>query len=83
MLIASAGVVEVNCHDGAGWATYALDRPSLALHVPPGTWAVETYLTEVSLLTVLASHPYDPGDYVNDYDEFLREAEANRVERAR
>lgn len=52
-----------------------LDRPSLALHVPPGTWAVETYLEQGSLLTVLASHPYDPRDYVHDYNQFLREAE--------
>lgn len=63
--------MEVACHDGEQWSAYNLDRPSVALHVPPGIWAEETYKTEDALLTVLTSHPYEPSDYVSDFEEFL------------
>ena len=36
------------------------------------TWAVQYTYSADALLLVFASDPYDPADYIRDYDEFLR-----------
>ena len=48
-----------------------LDRPNLGLYVPPMVWAVQYKYSPDALLLVFASAPYDPADYIRDYDEFL------------
>ena len=40
------------------------------LLVPPMNWCEITYKDENTILLVLASHDYDPNDYIHDYDEF-------------
>ena len=49
----------------------ALDRPELALYLPPGTWATQHDFSRDAVLMVLASNVYDPSEYIKDYDEFL------------
>jgi UDP-2-acetamido-3-amino-2,3-dideoxy-glucuronate N-acetyltransferase len=34
-------------------------------------WAVQYKYSPDAVLVVLASDPYDPGDYIRDYEEFL------------
>jgi hypothetical protein len=34
-------------------------------------WGTQWRYTRDALLLVLASHPYDPADYIRDYEEFL------------
>jgi UDP-2-acetamido-3-amino-2,3-dideoxy-glucuronate N-acetyltransferase len=36
------------------------------------TWGVQYDYSADAALLVFASHAYKPGDYVRDYDEFLR-----------
>ena len=36
-------------------------------------WGIQYRYTRDAMLLVLASHPYDPGDYIRDYDQFLAE----------
>jgi hypothetical protein len=36
-------------------------------------WCVQYKYTADAALLVLASDPYDPGDYIRDYEQFLRE----------
>jgi hypothetical protein len=71
-LIALCGAVEVGLDDGAVRRRFRLDRPSLGLFAPAGTWGEQVYLEKGSRLLVLASERYDPGDYISDYDEFLK-----------
>ena len=40
------------------------------LYVPPLVWAIQYKYSADALLLVLASDPYDPDDYVRDYDAF-------------
>ncbi len=47
-----------------------LDRPNLGLHMPPRIWGTQFRYTQDAVLLVLASHPYDPEDYVRTYDDF-------------
>lgn len=52
--------------------TYTLDAPSRGLYLPPMTWATQSAYSRDAVLLVLASHPYDPGDYIRDHDEYRR-----------
>ena len=70
-MIAVSGTVRVTLDDGASRTEHALDRPDLGLHVPPGIWGEQRYLTDDARLLVLASKPYDAADYINDYQQFL------------
>ena len=41
------------------------------LLVVPGIWRTLDDFSSGSVCLVLASHPYDEGDYIRDYNEFL------------
>lgn len=65
------GVVEVKCDDGVQTAIFVLDHPNIGLLVPPGIWCQQTYKREGSALTVLCDRPYEAGDYIREYPEYL------------
>jgi acetyltransferase-like isoleucine patch superfamily enzyme len=75
-LICVAGRVNVAVDDGENRAEYVLDGPAVGLHVPPLVWASEFGYEDDSVLMVLASHRYDPDDYIRDYRAFLDEVGA-------
>ena len=57
--------------DGSTRETVRLDHPSVGVHVPPMVWGGQLEHTSDAVLLVLASHAYDPDDYIRDYQEFL------------
>ena len=57
--------------DGENREEFCLNRPTFGVLVPPMVWAVEHLHTPDSVLMVLASHAYEPSDYIRDYAEFL------------
>jgi acetyltransferase-like isoleucine patch superfamily enzyme/dTDP-4-dehydrorhamnose 3,5-epimerase-like enzyme len=77
VLVCIRGSVTVLVDDGAHRQETVLDSPELALHVPPMVWCVQYKYTPDAALLVLASDPYDPDDYIRDYDQFLRELAAS------
>ena len=72
-LIAASGAFEVMLDDGVNKRTVMLNRPYMGLHIPPGIWAAEQGFSSGSVCLVLTSIKYDAGDYIRDYDEFLKE----------
>ncbi|MGH9408203.1 MAG: WxcM-like domain-containing protein [Vicinamibacterales bacterium] len=70
-LVCARGSLSVVVDDGMRTEEIVLDRPDLGLHVPPMIWAVQYKYSSDALLMVLASDPYDPADYIRDYDDFL------------
>ncbi|MFT4193645.1 WxcM-like domain-containing protein [Ottowia sp.] len=70
-LVAVKGSVRVVADDGAQREEFSLDRPNLGLYLPPMTWGIQYRYAEGAVLLVLASDPYDPGDYIRDYAEFV------------
>ena len=72
VLVSAMGSFDVLLDDGSARRTVSLNRPYYALHVWPGVWAQEVNFSAGSICLVLASHPYDPSDYVRSYDEFRR-----------
>ena len=73
-LVCLRGSCAVVADDGQARREFALDTPALGLHLPPLVWGIQYKYTPDALLAVFASDPYDPDDYIRDYDEFLRTA---------
>lgn len=71
-LICVSGNVTVAVDDGKQRGEVTLDQPTLGVYIPPLVWASQFRYDADSVLFVLASHPYDPADYIRDYEEFRR-----------
>jgi dTDP-4-dehydrorhamnose 3,5-epimerase-like enzyme len=69
-LVCARGSVAVVVDNGRASEEVMLDAPDLGLYVPPMIWAVQYRYSSDALLLVFASDPYDPDDYIRDYDEF-------------
>ena len=71
-LVCVSGSCRVIADDGKRRQEILLNRNSLGLYLPPKIWAAQFDYSADAALLVLASHAYDPRDYIRDYDEFLR-----------
>jgi UDP-2-acetamido-3-amino-2,3-dideoxy-glucuronate N-acetyltransferase len=72
-----AGNLVVAVDDGTSRTEIRLDSPTVGVYVPPLLWASEFQYSADAVLLVLASHSYDPDDYIRDYSEFLNEVGAS------
>lgn len=79
LLVCTRGSCTVMLDDGENRAELVLDRPNLALHIPPMVWASQYKYSQDAVLLVLASDVYKADDYVRDYDRFLEELRAGRT----
>jgi UDP-2-acetamido-3-amino-2,3-dideoxy-glucuronate N-acetyltransferase len=70
-LVCVHGSCHVVADDGITRQEFALDQPSVGLHLQPMTWAVQYKYSSDAVLMVLASDSYDAADYIRDYSEFL------------
>lgn len=70
LLICLNGRVNCLVDNGSERTEYRLDTPEMALHVPPMNWGAQYQYSSDAMLMVLASHEYDPEDYIQDYSEF-------------
>lgn len=75
-LVAVHGSVHVVADDGRRREQFVLDRPGVGLYLPPMTWGIQYRYTPEATLLVFASRPYEPEDYIRDYEEFLAQAGA-------
>lgn len=76
LLICVQGQCVAVADDGRVRQEFRLDANNKALYMPPRIWGTQYRYSEDAVLLVLASHPYDPADYIRDYREFLTMAEA-------
>ena len=77
-LVCVSGSVVCVVDDGASRREILLDRPDLGLHMPAMLWGTQYRYSENAVLAVFASHPYDPDDYIRDYESFLEVAAHTR-----
>ena len=68
LLVAVKGSVRVNIRDSAGSHSVMLSNPAVGAYIPPGVFAQQAQFTDDAVLMVLASHPYDPDDYIDESD---------------
>jgi UDP-2-acetamido-3-amino-2,3-dideoxy-glucuronate N-acetyltransferase len=76
-LICVSGQIMVAVDDGHHRGEVLLDTPTLGVYLPPMVWGSQFRYDQESVLLVLASHLYDPDDYIREYESFLIEAEAS------
>lgn len=71
LLICVHGQCVAVADNGRARQEFLLDANSKALYMPAGIWGTQYRYSMDAVLLVMASHPYDPNDYVRDYREFL------------
>ena len=69
-LVCVRGSVTLVVDDGRQSEEIVLDQPDAGVYLPPMVWAVQYRYSADAVLLVFASHPYDPDDYVRDYEQF-------------
>ncbi|WP_457190824.1 WxcM-like domain-containing protein [Nocardioides sp. P5_E3] len=72
-LIAVAGSVRVVMETADSRREVLLDSPHRGLLIEPMVWGVQYNYSADAVLLVLASHPYDEGDYIRSYDTWRLE----------
>ena len=78
-IVAISGAFDVVIDDGINQRTITLNRPYQGLLIVPGIWRVINNFSSGAVCLVLASEHYDEGDYVRDYDEFLKLTSTKRA----
>lgn len=71
MLVCLQGSIMVSADNGAERSQWLLNHPGIGLHIHPMVWAAQYRYSQDAVLGVFASHPYDPDDYIRDYETFL------------
>jgi hypothetical protein len=75
LIIALSGSFDVVLHNGIEETRYNLNRSYYGLFVPKMIWrSMENFSTN-SLAVVLASIPYDPDDYIRDFEYFAEKSD--------
>jgi hypothetical protein len=76
-IIMLAGECRITIRDGAGLREQCLHRPTDGLYVPPLSWIELDTFSPGAVCLVLSSGAYDEADYIRDYTEFERLAQAH------
>jgi len=71
LIVALSGSFDVIINDGKKEEKFSLNRSYYGLYVPNGMWRQMQNFSTNSLALVVSSTPYDPEDYIYDFDEFL------------
>ena len=78
VLINVAGQSKVRVDDGRGnEAVFSINRPHTGLYLPRMIWKDMYDFSADSVLLVLSNEPYDPNEYIRNYNAFLSEVNRN------
>ena len=69
-IVALSGSFDVILDDGHEQERFSLNRSYYGLYVPKGVWRQMENFSTNSLALIVASTPFDPNDYIYDYNEF-------------
>lgn len=72
LIIAASGSFSVHLDDGKNKKVVTLNRPDYGLIIEPGIWRELFEFSSGAICLVLASDSYDAGDYIREYETFLR-----------
>jgi hypothetical protein len=75
VIFALSGSFRVRVDDGRTRTEYWLRDPRRGLYVSKLIWREMDAFSQGAVCMVLASHPYDEGDYYRSYEDFLRAVE--------
>lgn len=72
VVIALSGAFDVVVDDGSERKTFSLNRSYYGLYLPAGLWRTMENFSTNSFALEFGSVPYNPDDYIRDYDGFLK-----------
>lgn len=72
LIVAVMGSFDLVVDDGASRHTFRLDRAYQGIYLPRLIWRELLNFSSGGICMVLASRPYEEGDYIRDYEAFLR-----------
>ena len=78
-IVALSGSFDLVLNDGKETRRYSLNRSYMGVYVPRMTWRTMENFSTNSLCLVLSSMPYDPSDYIWDYDSFIKELNSKTI----
>ena len=70
-IIALSGAFDVVVDDGKERRKFSLNRSYYGLYIPKGLWRTMENFSTNSLALEFGSIPFDLGDYVYEYEDFL------------
>jgi hypothetical protein len=70
-LVCVEGECSLMVDDGLHRAEIRLDSPAIGVHLEPMVWGVQYKFSPDAILLVLASAPYDPEEYIREYEKYL------------
>lgn len=73
VLINVSGKSKVRITDGKEECIIELNQPMMGIYIPKMIWKDMYDFSSDSVLLVLASTHYDGGEYIRDYNEYLKE----------
>ena len=73
VLINVSGTSKVRVDNGFQEETIELNRPRMGLYLPTMLWKDMYDFSRDSVLLVLSNIHYDGGEYIRDYEEYLKE----------
>lgn len=73
-IVALSGSFDVLIHDGREETRFSLRRSYSGLYIPPMHFRTLDNFSTNSVALVLSSEPYDPDDYIWDFEGFRKEA---------
>ena len=73
MLINVSGTSKVRVDNGFQEEIIELNRPRMGLYLPTMLWKDMYDFSRDSVLLVLSNIHYDGGEYIRDYEEYLKE----------
>jgi UDP-2-acetamido-3-amino-2,3-dideoxy-glucuronate N-acetyltransferase len=82
LLVCMSGEARCIADDGKGSRQeFVLSTSKAGLYLPPMIWGMQYGYTRDACLVVLAELPYDPDDYIRDYEEFVALVESTTTAR--
>lgn len=72
IIIALSGSFDVILEDGSNRKTFTLNRPDKGLLIPEGLWRELQNFSSGAVCLVIAQDVFDEGDYIREYEDFLK-----------
>jgi len=72
LIVAASGSFDLIVDDGNIKRTFSLNRPNMGVYMPAGLWRELDNFSSGSICLVLASMEYSEGDYLREYEKFIK-----------
>lgn len=74
VVVPVCGAFDMTVDDGMTKSTVHLDSPNVGILIPAGVWCQLSGFAPNTVCVVMASHPYNAGGYIHDYNTYKSEA---------